>query len=130
MAERPLSPHLTVYRFAYTMVLSFLHRITGVALAVGLVVFSGWLMAAASGAGAYARFVAFLGTGLLRLLLGAWLLALVYHFANGIRHLCWDAGLGLEKSQARRSAWIVVVLGAIVALALLYAFFVAAPVSP
>lgn len=123
MAERPLSPHFTVYRFAYTMALSFLHRITGVALALGLVVFAGWLMAAANGASAYARYVTFLGAGFLQVLLGAWLVALVYHFANGIRHLCWDAGLGLEKSQARRSAWIVVLLAAVVALALLYAFF-------
>ena len=130
MAERPLSPHFTVYRFAYTMVLSLLHRATGVALAVGLVVLAGWLIAAAKGAAAYDRYIGILGTGFLQVLLGAWLFALVFHFANGIRHLCWDAGVGLEKAQARRSAWIVVVLVTVVTLALLYAFFVARAVPP
>jgi succinate dehydrogenase / fumarate reductase cytochrome b subunit len=123
MAERPLSPHFTVYRLAYTMVLSFLHRLTGVALAVGLIVFTGWLTAAATGAAAYERFVGFLGIALLQILLGAWLIAFLFHFANGIRHLCWDAGLGLEKTQARRSAAVVVVLVLVLSVALLYAFF-------
>ncbi|MEP7313079.1 MAG: succinate dehydrogenase, cytochrome b556 subunit [Pseudomonadota bacterium] len=129
MAERPLSPFL-VYRFAYTMILSFLHRLTGVALGVGLLVFAGWLMAAASGASAYARYVAVLGSGFLQVLLGAWILALVYHFANGIRHLCWDVGLGLERAQARRSAFIVVSLTVLVGLLLLYAFFFARAAGP
>jgi succinate dehydrogenase / fumarate reductase cytochrome b subunit len=123
MIQRPLSPHLGVYRFGYTMTLSILHRITGVVLSVGLLVLAIWLMAAATGAESYTRVTAFLGQGLVQVLLGGWLVAFVYHFANGIRHLCWDAGWGFEKAQARRSALIVVVAVVAVAALLLYLFF-------
>jgi succinate dehydrogenase / fumarate reductase cytochrome b subunit len=123
MAHRPLSPHLTIYRFAYTMALSILHRITGVALAVGLIVLATWLMALAGGAGAYARFQQFAGSWVFAVLIALWVIAFVFHFCNGIRHLFWDAGLGLERTQARRSAMIVVVLVAVLSLLLLYALF-------
>jgi succinate dehydrogenase / fumarate reductase cytochrome b subunit len=126
MAARPLSPHLTVYRFAYTMALSILHRITGLALAAGLVLLVGWLHALAAGEAAYAQFTAVAGHGLAQVVMAAWLLAFVYHFANGIRHLCWDAGYGLNKVQARRSALWVVLFVVVLTLALLYGFFVAA----
>jgi succinate dehydrogenase / fumarate reductase cytochrome b subunit len=130
MIQRPLSPHLGVYRFGYTMTLSILHRITGVVLSVGLLVLAVWLMAAATGAESYARVTAFLGHGILQLLLAGWLVAFVYHFANGIRHLCWDAGWGFEKAQARRSALIVVVAVVLVATLLLYLFFGQHGVAP
>jgi succinate dehydrogenase / fumarate reductase, cytochrome b subunit len=130
MTYRPLSPHLGVYRFGYTMTLSILHRITGVVLSVGLIVLAIWLMAAASGPASYARVSTFLGHGIVQVLLGGWLLAFVYHFANGIRHLCWDAGWGFEKPQARRSALIVVVAVAVVATTLLYLFFCPVGTAP
>ncbi len=123
MAARPLSPHLSVYRFAYTMALSILHRITGVALAAGLIVLVCWLMAIAGGEAAYARFTAVMGQGLLQVVLAGWLLAFLYHFANGIRHLFWDAGYGFEKAQARRSAAIVVAFAVVAGGVLLYLFF-------
>jgi succinate dehydrogenase / fumarate reductase cytochrome b subunit len=123
MPRRPLSPHLFIYRFAYTMALSILHRLTGVALAVGLIVLVLWLLAISCGAETYRHFVAIAGGGFFRVLLAAWLVSFVYHFANGIRHLNWDAGRGLEKTQARRSARLVVVLVALAALLLIYAFF-------
>jgi succinate dehydrogenase / fumarate reductase, cytochrome b subunit len=123
MASRPLSPHLTVYRFAYTMALSILHRVTGVALSVGLVVLVLWLLAMAGGAQSHAGFARFAGSWLFRVLLGLWLVAFVYHFSNGIRHLFWDAGKGLERAQARRSAWFVVGSVAVVSLLLLFALF-------
>jgi succinate dehydrogenase / fumarate reductase cytochrome b subunit len=110
MAERPLSPHLGVYRFAYTMALSITHRIAGVAMALGLAAMACWLMAAADGAAAYARLMSTYSHWLFRLLLVGWLLAFLFHFANGIRHLLWDAGAGLEKAQARRSATLVIVV--------------------
>ncbi len=94
------------------MSLSILHRITGVVLAVGFVVLAVWLMAVGGGSGRpYAHVAAFLAPRrVVQVLLAArWLVAFVYHFANGIRHLCWDAGWGFEKPQARRSALIVVV---------------------
>jgi len=108
MNVRPTSPYLN-YRFAYTMLLSFSHRIAGVAMAIGLLALSGWLFAAASGPGPYAALIALYSGWLFRLVLCAWLLAFLFHFANGIRHLLWDAGKGLEKSQARSSALVVVI---------------------
>jgi succinate dehydrogenase / fumarate reductase, cytochrome b subunit len=123
MAHRPLSPHLTIYRFAYTMALSILHRATGVALAAGLLLLVCWLMALASGPDAYAHFMQFAGHGLVQFVLAFWVVAFVYHLANGIRHLFWDAGLGLERAQARRSAAIVVLAVVLVAATLLYALF-------
>lgn len=124
MRERPLSPHLGVYRFMYTMALSIAHRITGVVLSVGFILFVWWLMAAATGAAAYAGAMRLLSHGLVQLLLAGWLLAFVYHLCNGIRHLTWDAGLGLEKHEARRSAAVTIAATLVIAGVLGYlAFF-------
>jgi succinate dehydrogenase / fumarate reductase cytochrome b subunit len=106
---RPLSPHLQVYRPQYTMVLSILHRATGVVLAVGLLLLAYWLLALASGPAAYARATRLLASPLCLLVLAGFTLAFWYHFCTGIRHLVWDTGRGLEKAAARRSAAIVVV---------------------
>lgn len=103
MRSRPLSPHASVYRFQYTMIGSFAHRATGVAMAVGLLVLVGWLVAAANGAEAYAVAVALLGSVFFKILLAGWLLAFCYHLFNGVRHLAWDLGFGYEKPEARRS---------------------------
>jgi succinate dehydrogenase / fumarate reductase cytochrome b subunit len=110
MRERPLSPHLSVYRFMYTMALSIAHRITGVILSIGLLLLAWWLMAAAGDAAGYQTVMSVLGSPLVKLLLAGWLLAFVYHLVNGIRHLTWDAGLGMEKHQARRSATLAIVV--------------------
>jgi succinate dehydrogenase / fumarate reductase cytochrome b subunit len=108
MNQRPLSPHLGVYKFMYTMTLSILHRMTGVAVSVAFVVFAWWLMALASGPDAYMEVVTLFRTPLFKLLLAGFALAFVYHFCNGIRHLLWDTGRGLERAQARRSGYVVV----------------------
>lgn len=123
MAARPLSPHLFIYRFAYTMALSILHRATGVALSCCLLLLVAWLMALASGPEAYAGFAAFAGSWPVQVLLALGVLAFCFHFANGIRHLFWDIGMGLERAQARRSAKLVVALAVLAAVALVYAFF-------
>ena len=123
MANRPLSPHLTIYRFAYTMALSIAHRITGVALSVGVIVLVLWLAALACGEQTYGAYLGFAGSWPFRLLLALWVVAFVYHFCNGIRHLFWDAGKGLERAQARRSARIVVVAAVVVSALLLFALF-------
>jgi succinate dehydrogenase / fumarate reductase cytochrome b subunit len=122
---RPLSPHLGIYRFMYTMATSIAHRITGIVLSAGLVVLIGWLFAAASGAEAYAEASALLSTGFVKLLVAAWLLAFCYHLCNGIRHLNWDLGRGLEKADARRSATLVVAVAVTLAAAFIYAAFFA-----
>jgi len=122
---RPLSPHLGIYRFMYTLATSIAHRITGIVLSAGLVVLVGWLFAAASGAEAYAEASALLSTGFVKLLIAAWLLAFFYHLCNGIRHLNWDLGRGLEKAEARRSAIVVVAVAVTLAAAYIYAAFFA-----
>ena len=108
-SSRPLSPHLGVYKFMYTMSLSILHRITGVAAAVGFLAFVWWLMALATGPDAYARAMACLGSPFAKLLLVGFTFSFIYHFCNGIRHLVWDTGRGLERAQARRSGAVVIV---------------------
>lgn len=125
MRERPLSPHLSVYRFAYTMALSIAHRIAGVVMSLGLVLLAYWLMAAATGPAAYAGAQRLVGSGLVQLLLAGWLLAFVYHLCNGLRHLTWDLGLGLEKQQARRSAIATIAATLVIAGLLGYLAFVA-----
>ena len=108
--ERPLSPHLSIYRWPITMMLSILHRATGLAMSVGFVLFVFWLADAANGPDAYAVFVEAMGSTFGLLLLVGWSWAFFYHISNGIRHLFWDAGLGLEKGQATKSAWFVLLL--------------------
>jgi succinate dehydrogenase / fumarate reductase cytochrome b subunit len=109
MTGRPLSPHLTVYKFMYTMTLSIMHRIMGVALSLGFLLFAAWLVALATGPEAYAQVMRCLDTLLVKLVLAGFAFAFVYHFCNGIRHLVWDTGRGLEKAQARRSGTVVIV---------------------
>lgn len=106
---RPLSPHLQVYRPMYTMVLSITHRATGIALALGVVLLAGWLLALASGPAAYNRARELCGSPVGILALAGFVLAFWYHFCNGLRHLNWDAGNGFEKAAARRSGKVVVI---------------------
>jgi len=106
--DRPLSPHLSIYRWPVTMVTSILHRATGVAMAVGFLVLVGWLFDAASGPEVYDKFVGVMNTTIGCVLLVGWSFAFFYHLANGIRHLVWDTGRGLEKEQATASAWFVI----------------------
>lgn len=123
---RPLSPHLGIYRFMYTMATSIAHRITGIVLSAGLLLLVAWLFAAALGAEAYSATTAVLSSVFVKLLLAGWLLAFCYHLCNGLRHLHWDLGRGLEKAEARRSAgWVVVGTLALFA-ALAWPLFVAA----
>lgn len=107
--SRPLSPHLTIYRWPITMTLSILHRGTGVALSVGLIALVVWLESIAIGASSYQIIVGWMDTVTGQLALLGWGFAFFFHLANGIRHLFWDAGLGFEMRQARASAWFVVV---------------------
>ncbi len=116
-AQRPLSPHLTVYRPQLTSVLSILHRMTGVALGAGTLLLVWWLAAAASGPESFATVQAFTGSVIGRVLLLGWTWALLYHLCNGIRHLFWDAGLGYELATVTRSGWAVVAASAALTLA-------------
>jgi succinate dehydrogenase / fumarate reductase cytochrome b subunit len=106
--DRPLSPHLQVYRPQLTSMLSILHRLTGIALAIGTLLLVGWLYAAASGPESYAGIQEFNGSILGRLLLLGWSFALFYHLCNGVRHLAWDSGWGFDLPTAYLTGWIVV----------------------
>ena len=106
--SRPLSPHLQIYRWQISMVLSILHRMTGVALFFGTVIWVWWLVAAAIGEDEFETAQWFIGTWLGQILLLGWTWALFYHLANGIRHLFWDIGRGYEIATMTVSGWAVV----------------------
>lgn len=106
--DRPLSPHLQVYRPQITSVLSILHRVTGVALTFGTLLLTWWLTAAAYGAEAFATAQAFLGSWFGQLILWGFTFAVFYHLANGVRHLLWDFGWGFENEQVRQSGLVMV----------------------
>ena len=108
--QRPLSPHLQIYRPQWTSVLSILHRISGVLLSVGTVLMVVWLVALAQGEQAYQAMIAFMSSAPVLLALVGWTLALFYHLLNGIRHLLWDTGTMLELKPARASGWMVAIL--------------------
>src|SRR6267143_3138831 len=108
MPLRPLSPHLSVYKFKYTLMTSILNRFTGVGLSVGLLLLVYWLMAVASGAHAQARAARLLSLPVMKLVYAALIIAFCYHLSAGIRHLVWDTGRGMERAQAQRSAWLLV----------------------
>jgi len=105
--ERPLSPHLQVYRWQITMTMSILHRATGVILVAGAFALAWWLLALASGGEAYADAAECLASPLGQVFLFGFTLSLVYHLLNGIRHLLWDAGWGFEIPEFYASGWAV-----------------------
>ncbi|NDY94845.1 succinate dehydrogenase, cytochrome b556 subunit [Wenzhouxiangella limi] len=116
--NRPISPHLQVYRPQLTSVLSISHRISGVLLSIGLVLVVAWLLALAAGPERFAALSGFLASVPVLLVLVAWTAALFYHLLNGIRHLLWDAGWLLDLRGAYASGWTVVGLaGALTVIA-------------
>jgi len=105
--ERPLSPHLQVWRWHITMATSILHRATGVALYVGALIGAAWAISLAQGPDAYATFKHLLGSPLGKVVMFGLTVSFFYHLANGIRHLTWDAGRGLNVKTANATAIVV-----------------------
>jgi len=105
---RPLSPHLLRYRWPLPMVMSLLHRMTGVGLYFGTLLMAAWLITAASGPNAYATFGAFINSLFGRLILLGYTWALIHHMLGGIRHLIWDTGRGFSQSERE---WLSVATG-------------------
>jgi succinate dehydrogenase / fumarate reductase cytochrome b subunit len=106
--QRPLSPHLQIYRPQVTSIISIIHRICGVALMVGTLLFTYWLTSAAYGPEAFERAQGLMGSWFGQLVLLGFTFALFYHTANGLRHMAWDIGLGFEISALKKSAAVVV----------------------
>lgn len=116
--ERPMSPHLTVWRWHITMATSIAHRATGVALYVGALIAAGWAVALVNGREAYAAYQALLGTPIGLFVMFGLTVSFFYHLANGVRHLVWDAGHGLDLKSANASAVVVFVFTAVASIAL------------
>lgn len=114
---RPLSPHMQIWRWTITMAASITHRVTGMALAGGMLFLVWWLIAAASGPGAYAVFAAVAGHPVGQLILFGLLWSLTFHLLNGIRHLAWDLGYGFNMPTSRITAAIVYGLSLLIAIA-------------
>jgi succinate dehydrogenase / fumarate reductase cytochrome b subunit len=107
--NRPLSPHLQIYRPQVTSVLSLMHRITGLLLGIGTLLLVYWLVAIAAGPELYAETQAFLSSWFGQLLLLVWSFALFYHLCSGIRHLFWDAGWGFDMPTVYTSGKAVLI---------------------
>lgn len=115
---RPLSPHLQVYRWQITMLMSILHRATGIVLVLGAFALAWWMLAVAAGGEVYASAAACVASALGRIALFGFSLALVYHLLNGIRHLLWDAGSGFEIPAVYRSGYTVFALTVVLTAAI------------
>jgi succinate dehydrogenase / fumarate reductase cytochrome b subunit len=113
LVNRPLSPHLQVYQPQMSSITSIMHRMTGIALALGTLLLTLWLVCAAAGDSAFSVVQAFLASWIGILILIGFTAALFYHFCNGIRHLAWDAGHGFDLPAMHRNGWIVVAATAV-----------------
>lgn len=118
LRERPKSPHLTVWRWHITMLTSILHRATGVALYGGALIVAGWAIALANGPEAYGQYKALLGSPVGKLVMFGMTVAVFYHLANGVRHIVWDAGHGLDLRSANASSIAVLAFTAAATLAI------------
>ena len=121
--QRPLSPHLQIYRLTLSMVMSGLHRITGLCLVAGMVLLTWWLLAAAAGQNAYGTFEGFASSWIGRLILLGFSWATLHHLIGGLRYLIWDLGYGLEPAERE---WMVRanIIGSILATILLWAILI------
>lgn len=117
--NRPLSPFMIgpYYRPQLTSMLSITHRVTGVGLSAGTLFLAGWLVALASGPEAYEKFAVHVGAWYGQLILLGFSWSLLYHLCNGIRHLFWDIGKGLDIPTAYKTGYAVVVVSGLLTVA-------------
>ncbi|ALA17506.1 MULTISPECIES: succinate dehydrogenase, cytochrome b556 subunit [Chelatococcus] len=113
---RPLSPHLQIYRWTWTMAMSVVHRVTGSALYVGTLLLVAWLLALASGPEAFETAQWFFGSFLGRLILFGYTWTLLHHMFGGIRHLIWDVGLGFDAAARQNLARMTLIASATLTL--------------
>ena len=107
--ERPLSPHLGIYRLEINMLMSIVHRITGAALYFGTLLLAAWLVAAATGERAFAAVNAVFAHPLGQLVFFGYSWALLHHLLGGLRHLLWDTGRGMRIGQVNALSWLTLV---------------------
>ncbi|MDC1034997.1 succinate dehydrogenase, cytochrome b556 subunit [Alphaproteobacteria bacterium] len=107
--QRPLSPHLQIYKPQLTSLLSILHRATGVALSIGSVILVSWVVALSLGETAYSSYSMIINSWFGKLVLFGFTFGLFYHLSNGIRHLFWDAGYGYDLKVAYTSGTLVII---------------------
>ncbi len=108
--DRPLSPFMT-YRWTLTMAMSIVHRITGIALYVGTLLLAWWLIATASGPGAYANIQGFTSSWIGRVVVFGYTWALMHHMFSGIRHFIWDLGYGFKATERESLTWAALIAG-------------------
>jgi succinate dehydrogenase / fumarate reductase cytochrome b subunit len=118
--RRPLSPHIQIYRWSGTMAVSILHRATGVALYLGTLLLTAYLLAAASGGVAFAQVSRFFGSSPGQIILFGYTFALMLHLFGGLRHAVWETGKGFESGTRDALAWGSLI-GAVVCTALAWA---------
>ena len=118
--ERPISPHLQVYKPQITSLLSIFHRITGVALTFGLILLVAWIFTLSLGEEYFEYFVMFIKSWFGLLILFGFTFALNYHLCNGIRHLFWDAGYGYEIETVHKSGLAVLVVSFVLTILIWY----------
>lgn len=117
-AERPLSPHLQIYKPLVNMVMSILHRITGAALYVGSLLVAWWLVAAAIGPDDFAYVNAIATSTFGKLVLYGYTWALIHHMLGGVRHFIWDTGRGLDLASVHQLSWGTIILSVGLTLAI------------
>ena len=122
-SKRPLSPHLQVYRLTLSMIMSGLHRITGLCLVAGMVLLTWWLLAAAAGQNHYGAFEAFATSWIGRLILFGFSWAALHHLIGGLRYLLWDLGIWIENEERERLI-LANIVGSIVCTVLLWVVLV------
>lgn len=115
-ANRPLSPHLQVYRLPLTGIISITHRMTGVMLSMGLILFVYVLFAIAAGEGMYQAMQAFMAFWLFKLVYWGFIYALFFHLCHGTRHLIWDIGKTFERDTLNRYALLELIASAVLTL--------------
>ncbi|AHX12731.1 succinate dehydrogenase [Dyella jiangningensis] len=119
--QRPLSPHMGIYKWQVQMVTSILHRATGIALSVGTLLVLWGVFSLASGEDSYNQFKTCIGSPIGLVLLFGWTWSLFYHLCNGIRHLLQDGGMGYAIPQFVRSSWLSIIVS-IVLTVLVWAY--------
>lgn len=121
VASRPLSPHLQIYSPLINMMMSIVHRITGMALYAGTLLLAWWLIAAATGPDAFALVSSVLASPIGLLVLFGYTWAFIHHLLGGVRHFIWDTGRGLSLPAVNALCWLTLVWSVALTVAIWFA---------